>query len=146
MSAVLPTTSVKAAGGNILATASYASGDDAGTIKAMNLQWNPRLTAAAEIIIPTSESWMLVDLYANSAADAGTDVNPQIELRKDNDRLLDTSQFLETVIVTSNQRPNGLHGNLVYEGGSHMTANSISSEDAAAARSVKAVIPYEKQG
>ena len=105
MSAVLPTTSVKAAGGNILATASYASGDDAGTIKAMNLQWNPRLTAAAEIIIPTSESWMLVDLYANSAADAGTDVNPQIELRKDNDICRAPAGALQISIRKTGVRP-----------------------------------------
>ena len=145
MSAI-PITSMHAAGGNIQLTAAIANAAPAGTIASMNLQWSARIAAAAEIIIPTAETWMLVDLYANSATDAGTDVNPQIEIRKDNDRLLDTSQFLNTVLVTSNQRPNGLHGNLVFEGGSHMTANAITSVVAGAARNILAITPYEKQG
>lgn len=139
-------TSLKAAGGNIIITAAYLNGATAGTIVAAELQWNARIPAAAEIIIPISEYWLLTDLFVNSSADAGTEINPQVEFRKDNDRLLDTSQFLDTVIVTSNQRPNGLHAGLGYEGGSHMTANMISSVAATAARSVKAVAPYEKTG
>lgn len=142
----IPTTSLKAAGGNITATNDIANAAAAGTISAMSLQWNPRITAAVEVIIPTAEVWMLIDCYVDSAADAGTDVFPQIECKKDNDRLLDTTNRLNSVILTSNQRPNGLHGNLIYEGGSHMTMNSITSKVAAAARSIIAIFPYEKQG
>ena len=145
MSAI-PTTSLKAAGGNIIASNAIADAAAAGTISVMNLQWNPRITAAVEVIIPTAEAWMLVDCYVDSAAGGGTDVNPQIEVKKDNDRLLDTTQRLNSVIVTSNQRPNGLHGNLLFEGGSHMTMNSITSVLAAAARTITAIFPYEKQG
>ncbi|MDA8040855.1 MAG: hypothetical protein MPJ22_00335 [Pirellulales bacterium] len=141
MSAIVST---KAAGGNILLTCAYASSAAAGTVVPMDLQWSPRIGAQKEIIIPTSEEWLLVDLYVNSATDAGVDVNPQVEFKKDNDRLLDTSNFLNTVIVTSNQRPNGLHGNLSYQGGSHMSAQAISSAEAGAARSIKCVAPYEK--
>lgn len=146
MSAAAPSTSFKAAGGNIEVSATAANGAAAGTIYAADLQWNPRLSSVKEIIIPISESWMLTDLYAASAVDAGTDTNPQLEFRKDNDRLLDTSQRLALVIVTSNQRPNGLHGNLLYEGGSHMTSNVITTAAAAAERSIKAIAPYEKSG
>lgn len=142
----IPTTSLKAAGGNIAATAAVANAAAAGTITAMSLQWNPRITATIEVIIPTAEVWMLIDCYAASSADAGVETNPQIEVKKDNDRLLDTTNRLSSVILTSQQRPNGLHGNLLFEGGSHMTMNLITSKVATAARSIEAIFPYEKQG
>ena len=143
---LVPTVSTKAAGGNIVATATIANAAPAGTIVAMQLQWNPRISAAFEIIIPTAESWMLTDLYYNSTIDAGTDVDSQIEIKKDNDRLLDTSKSANSIVVTSQQRPNGLNGNLVFEGGSHMTMNAITSVVAGAQRNLRAITPYEKQG
>ncbi len=142
----IPQTSFKSAGGTIICKASFASGDAAGTEEIADMTWSARLGSQKEIIIPTSESWMLTDLYTNSSTTAGTDVNPQIEIRKDNDRLLDTSNFLDSITVGSNQRPNGLHGNLIFEGGSHMTMTAISSAAAAAARSTSWLVPYEKQG
>lgn len=145
MSAI-PTTSLKAAGGNIQIRATLANAAVAGTIAQASLQWTPRVAAAAEIIIPTSELWLLTDLYCNSTANAGTDVSPQVNFYKDNDRLLDSSHYLLSVLVTSNQRPNGLHGNLQYEGGSHMSATVLTSVVAGAARAVLAIAPYEKSG
>ncbi|MDA8030472.1 MAG: hypothetical protein MPJ22_00385 [Pirellulales bacterium] len=136
--------STKAAGGNLRITASIASGATGGTVVPADLEWSSRIGTAKEIIIPTSEEWLLTDLFCNSATDAGVDVLPVVEFKKDNDRLLDTSQLLNVVVVTSNQRPNGLHGNLSYEGGSHMSAQILTSETAAAARSIKAIAPYEK--
>lgn len=145
MSAI-PTTSLKSAGGSIIATADIANAAAAGTIAAMDLSWNPRGDKQKEIILPTSEAWMLVDCYVDSSAGAGTDVNPVIEIRKDQDRLLDTSQRLNSVLVTSNQRPNGLHGNLLFEGGSHMTMTAITTNDSGGARNINAIFPFEKQG
>lgn len=145
MSAI-PITSTKAAGGNVLITGSAANALAAGSIIQASLQWTPRITAATEIIIPTSELWLLTDLYVNNAAGAGTDINPQVLFYKDNDRLLDSSHYLLSVLVSSNQRPNGLHGNLQYEGGSHMTATLLTSVVAGAARTVLAIAPYEKSG
>ena len=77
MSAI-PTTSLKSAGGNIIVSASILNAAVAGSIIQANLQWTSRVTAAVEIIIPTSELWLLTDLYVNNAAGAGTDVAPQV--------------------------------------------------------------------
>ncbi len=140
-------TSLKAAGGNIIISVALPSTTPAGSILGANLQWNARIPASAEIIIPISEYWLLTDLFVNSATDAGTEANPQVEFRKDNDRLLDTSQYLNVVTVTSAQRPNGLHAGLGYEGGSHMTANVITSVVVGGTdRAVRAIAPYEKTG
>ena len=140
----MPITSTKSAGGNLQLSCNFANAAPAGTVIPMDLLWSSRIGSQKEIIIPTSEEWLLTDLFCNSATDAGTDVNPQVEFKKDNDRLLDTSQLLNTVIVTSNQRPNGLHGNLSYEGGSHMSAQAVSTKLAGGARSILAIAPYEK--
>lgn len=140
-------TSLKAAGGNIIVTGSVPANAAAGTIIAADLQWNARIAAAPEIIIPISEYWLLTDLFVNTATEGGTAVAPQCEFRKDNDRLLDTSQFFTSVLVGSNQRPNGLHAGLGYEGGSHMTANLITSIlNGAPVLPIKAIVPYEKTG
>ena len=136
--------STKSAGGNLQLSCAFANAAPVGTVVPMDLVWSARIGSQKEIIIPTSEEWLLVDLFCTSAANAGTDVVPAVEFKKDNDRLLDTSQLLSTVVVTSNQRPNGLHGNLSYEGGSHMSAQAVSTEVPQAARNVKAVAPYEK--
>ena len=145
MSAI-PTTSLKAAGGNIRITGSVPDASAGGTIVQANLQWTPRVAAAAEIIIPTSELWLLTDLYVNSTANAGAETDPQINFYKDNDRLLDSSHYLLSVLVTSNQRPNGLHGNLQFEGGSHMSATFLTSVLSTAVRPIAALAPYEKSG
>lgn len=143
MSAIVST---KAAGGTVKVTASFANAAAAGTVVACDLEWSPTIGKQKEIIIPTSEYWLFTDLYTNNAAGAGTDVNPEIEFYKDADRILDRSQPLNTVIVTSAQRPNGLHGNLQYEGGTHMSAKAVSSVLAAAARTILAIAPFEKRG
>ena len=135
---------VKSAGGSILYTAAFANAAVAGTQVQASIQWNLALSATKEVIIPTAETWILTDLFAASAADAGTDINPIVEFYKDADRKLDNSKFLNTVLVANTSRPNGLNANLEYEGGSHMTAIVISSVVAGAARNVKAVAPYEK--
>ena len=144
---MIPTISTKAAGGNISATTAVAIAAVAGDIIALDLQWNPRITKAREIIIPTAESWMLTDLYYASDLAAADPTNPVIEVKKDNDRLLDTSNQALSIKVDSNQRPNGLHGNLVFEGGSHMTMNAILNVDnVTTIKNLNATLPYEKQG
>lgn len=137
---------LKAAGGSIIATASVANADPAASIYPMSLQWTPSIAAASEIIIPAQELWTLKDLYVTSSENAGMDIIPQINIKKDNDRLLDTSEYLDVVLVTSNSRPNGLHANLEFEGASHMTMDLITSVVAGAARAVRAIVPYEKSG
>lgn len=143
---IVPTVSGKAAGGNIDATGAFLNAALAGTIIALDLEWNARIGKEKEIIIPTAETWTLTDLYYASTAAAGTDVNPVIEVKKDNDRLLDTTNRALSLLVTSNQRPNGLHANLQFEGGSHMTMNAISNAIAGAARTITGTMPYEKYG
>jgi len=137
---------LKAAGGSIIATATVPNATAAASILPMNLQWTPSIGAANEIIIPAQELWLLKDLYVTSSANAGTDIIPQINIKKDNDRLLDSSEYLDVVLVTSNSRPNGLHANLEFEGASHMTMDLVTSVVAGAERAVRAIIPYEKSG
>lgn len=135
---------VKSAGGSILYTAAIANAAAAATIAEATIQWNLKITGTKEVIIPTAETWILTDLFASSAADAGNETNPVLEFYKDSDRKLDNSKFLNTVLVSNTSRPNGLNANLEYEGGSHMTATFITSAVATAARNIKAIAPYEK--
>lgn len=137
---------VKAAGGNIRVTATIPNATPAGRIIAASLQWTPVIPAAAEIIIPTQELWLLKDCYVTSDANAGGQTNPVLNIKKDNDRLLDTSEILNVVNVTSAQRPNGLHANLQFEGGTHMTIEAVIGVAATAARAISAIVPFEKSG
>lgn len=136
--------STKAAGGTVLATASIPDASPAGYETPLNLKWNPREQSTQTVIIPIGESWTFIDLYVINSAGAGTDVQPTIEIKKDQDRVLDYSEYLDAVQVGSNQRPNGLHGFLTYEGASQLSMKVITTELAAAARTIKAFVPYEK--
>ena len=149
MSAVVST---KAAGGTLTITATKTAAAGAvavGTVFNCDLRWDPRVAVKREIIIPISELWLLTDLYIASQAATGDYAggNPILEFRKDTDRVLDYSQPVDNVFVGLNARPNGLHANLQYEGGTHMSVNGIVTVlTAAGAGALAAYAPYEKKG
>ena len=137
----------KSAGGIIFATASVPNGAAAGSIIAMDLKWSPLVGSSKEVIIPANELWEIKDAYCISAADAGAaDVLPQVNLKKDNDRIMDTSEILDAVVVSNTSRPNGLHANVRYEGASHISADLIINDAASAAREIRVIFPFEKSG
>ena len=146
MSAIVST---KAAGGTLRIKYTITGTDavTAGTRLNCKMTWDAALPDQDEIIIPTSEFWMFTDLYAPNGFDAQAG-NPEVEFYKDADRILDRSQPAETVLVNLNSRPNGLHGNLQYEGGSHLTCKVVLTEDTAASKNGDYVLfaPYEKRG
>ena len=137
----------KSAGGIIIATASVASGAAAGTISAMDLKWSPLVGASKEVIIPANELWEIKDAYVISATDAGSgDVIPQVNLKKDNDRIMDTTEILDAVVISNTSRPNGLHANVRYEGASHISADLITNKLSTGAANLRVIFPFEKSG
>lgn len=143
MSAQAPMVAQGAAGGTLIITGSHPANTAVGDRINCNLQYDASLSAAQFLIIPDSEFWMLVDLYCNSATEAGT-TNDTIEFYKDQDRVLDRSRPLLTTLVTSAQRPNGLNTNIGYQGGSHMTVKAVALVASSAAETIKCYAPYEK--
>lgn len=138
-----PMTAQKAAGGTLILTAAFANPSPVGTRVNVNIQWDPSISAASYVIVPDSEYWLITDVWALNATDA-TAVNPTLEFYKDQDRVLDRSKPLLTVLVTSAQRPPGLNSNLGYQGGSHMTVKAVANVAGAAVLTMRAYASFEK--
>ena len=139
--------SAVSAGGTITLTAAFTNGAPVGTIVPCNIKWSTTVSAENEVIIPISEMWLLTDCYVTSATNAGDQADVQLRFKKDSDRLMDTSEILGTVLTSSNARPNGLHGNLQYEGGTHMQVEATNNvQTNVADRSIRAYCPFEKMG
>ena len=139
--------SAVSAGGVITLTAQIKQNAVVGTIVPCNIKWSTTVAAQNEVIIPISEMWLLTDCYVTSKANGGEDQDAQLRFKKDSDRLMDTSEILVTVVTSSNARPNGLHGNLQYEGGTHMqveATNNVQTDQAN--RNIRAYCPFEKMG
>ncbi len=141
MSAIVST---KSAGGTMTLSAAFTASAAAGTIVLADITWDPRQSAVKEYIIPQSEIWLITDLYSNTTTDA-TSFNPEVQFLKDTDRIIDRSKPLNTVIITSAQRPNGLNGDLEYEGGSHLSAQFVARATSATAATANALANYEKR-
>ena len=138
--------SAVSAGGVITLTADFTASAPVGTIVPCNIKWSTTVSAENEIIIPISEMWLLTDCYVTSIGNAGNDVDCQLRFKKDSDRLMDTSEILATVVTSYNARPNGLHGNLQYEGGTHMQVEATNNVLSTTARKIRAYCPFEKMG
>ena len=139
--------SAVSAGGTISVSGTFAANAPIGTIVASSIKWTTTVTAQNEVIIPISEMWLITDCYCTSAGNAGGTSDVQLRFKKDNDRLMDTSEILGTVLTSSNARPNGLHGNLQYEGGTHMQVEGTNNVVAASGNlTYKAYCPFEKMG
>lgn len=141
MSAIVST---KSAGGTMTLSAAFLATDTAGAIHLANITWDPRQASVTNYIIPESEIWLITDVYANSTTEA-TAFNPEIQFLKDTDRIIDRSKPLNTIIITSAQRPNGLNGDLEYAGGSHLSAQFVARAAGAAALTATALANYEKR-
>ena len=138
--------SAVSAGGTITLTAAFVANAEVGTIVPCNIKWTTTVAAENEVIIPISEMWLLTDCYVTSAANGGGDFDAQLRFKKDSDRLMDTSEILKTVVTSSNARPNGLHGNLQYEGGTHMQVEATNNVKHTSAANIRAYCPFEKMG
>ena len=138
--------SAVSAGGTITLTATIPNASPIGTIVPCNIKWSTTVAAQNEVIVPISEMWLLTDCYVTSTSNGGGQADAQLRFKKDSDRLMDTSEILTTVVTSSNARPNGLHGNLQYEGGTHMQVEATNNVLTDAARSIRAYCPFEKMG
>jgi len=138
--------SAVSAGGTISLTATIKNTSPIGTIVPCNIKWSTTISAENEVIIPISEMWLITDCYVTSAANGGGTADVQLRFKKDSDRLMDTSEILGTVVTTFNARPNGLHGNLQYEGGTHMQVEATNNVQHTSAANIRAYCPFEKMG
>ena len=138
--------SAVSAGGTITLTATFATNVPVGTIVPCNIKWSTTVSAENEVIIPISEMWLITDCYVTSNTNAADPLDVQLRFKKDSDRLMDTSEILVTVLTTANARPNGLHGNLQYEGGTHMQVEATNNVQNNTAPKVRAYCPFEKMG
>lgn len=133
----------KSAGGTIKFESDFAASAAVGTTVVADILWDPQQASAKIVYIPNAESWLLTDVYAVSATEA-TSFNPIVVFFKDTDRRLDNSKPLNTIIVTSAQRPNGLNADLEYEGGSQMIVKMINLVAHGTAADAIAYASYEK--
>ena len=138
--------SAVSAGGTITLTAAFGASAPIGTIVPCKIKWSTTVSAENEVIIPISEMWLITDCYVTSNANAGDTADVQLRFKKDSDRLMDTSEILITVLTTSNARPNGLHGNLQYEGGTHMQVEATNNVQTDSTENIRAYCPFEKMG
>jgi len=133
----------KSAGGTIKFESDFSASAAVGTSVVADILWDPQQASAKIVYIPNAESWLITDVYANSATEA-TSFNPIVVFFKDTDRRLDNSKPLNTIIVTSAQRPNGLNADLEYEGGSQMIVKMINLVAHGTAADAIAYASYEK--
>ena len=139
--------SAVSAGGTISISGTFSANAVIGTIVSSSIKWTTTVSAQNEVIIPISEMWLITDCYVTSAANGGGSADVQLRFKKDNDRLMDTSEILATVLTTANARPNGLHGNLQYEGGTHMQVEATNNVAVGGSnQAYKAYCPFEKMG
>lgn len=144
MSMSTPQASLKAAGGTMTLTGTVTGSAGIGTRIQADIQWDASVSAVKYFIIPASEYWLITDVYADNSADT-TDANPQVEFYKDQDRVMDRSKPLKTIIITSTQRPPGLNTNIGYQGGSYLTVFFTTTRDAnSTAQTARANVTYEK--
>lgn len=139
-------TNTKAAGGIIIATATIANNQAVGSIIPMNLKWNPSVSPEKEVIIPANELWELKDAYCIIAGDAAANFLPQINVKKDQDRIMDVTEILSAIVISNQSRPNGLHANIRYEGASHMSMDLVVNGTNATGVNVRVIFPFEKSG
>lgn len=133
----------KAAGGTLKFESDFGANAAVGTSIVSDITWDPQQASAKIVYIPNAETWLLTDVYAVSATEA-TSFNPIVSFFKDTDRKLDNSKPLNTVIVTSAQRPNGLNADLEYEGGSQMIVKMVNLIAHGTAADAIAYASYEK--
>ena len=139
--------SATAAGGSLRITKAIPNPTSSGTVLTADLVWTASVPKASEIIIPISEMWLITDCYIiSTGSSAAQNTEAQLRFKKDNDRILDISELLIVTNVASQQRPNGLHSNLQYEGGSHMQVDVVVNATTNEANTIAAFAPFEKTG
>ena len=92
------------------------------------IQLDPNMTAQSEIFVPTTENWVLTDMYVTTTAFATTG-DPMIQFIKDRGITMGTSGVLSTSLVTNNTRPRFLPSPIGFEGGTILSMQAISTVD-----------------
>ena len=74
------------------------------TQQVATIQTSPEITGVTTLVIPTGQTWVIIDLYILASAGAGTS-DPQFRFIKNQVTNVGQSAPLSALIVTNNGRP-----------------------------------------
>ena len=94
----------------------------------VTIKTTPNDGGSTEQFVPTTENWVLTDMYIISSADSGTS-DPIIEFIKDRGVSMGSTVPLSTELVSNNTRPRFLPTPIGYESGSILTIQGITTTD-----------------
>ena len=87
---------------------------------------SPNVAGTNEVFIPTTENWIITDMYIVNSSDQTTG-NPMIEFIKDRGISMGVTTPLGTELISNNTRPRFLPAPIGYEAGSILTMQAIST-------------------
>ena len=94
----------------------------------VTIKTTPNDGGRTEQFVPTTENWVLTDMYVTTTAFATTG-DPMIQFIKDRGITMGTSGVLSTSLVTNNTRPRFLPSPIGFEGGTILSMQAISTVD-----------------
>jgi hypothetical protein len=94
----------------------------------VTIKVTPNDGGSTEQFVPTTENWVLTDMYITAAADSTTG-DPMVQFIKDRGITMGTSGVLSTSLVTNNTRPRFLPSPIGFEGGTILSMQCISTVD-----------------
>jgi len=89
---------------NIRGSATVAASAAAATIQMASLTYDPSVTAVVQLQVPSTQTWIVQDIYISASADAGTS-DPQIRMFKNTSIILGDTQALSGLLISNNARP-----------------------------------------
>ena len=96
----------------------------------IEIQVDPNQTAATEIFVPTTENWVVTDMYILAAgggtAATGTS-DPMIEFIKNRGISLGITPPISAMLISNNTRPRFLPSPIGYEAGDILTIQAITT-------------------
>ena len=96
----------------------------------VSIQVDPNQTASTEIFVPTTENWVITDMYILAAgggtAATGTS-DPMIEFIKNRGISLGITPPISAMLISNNTRPRFLPSPIGYEAGDIMTIQAITT-------------------
>lgn len=88
----------------ILASDTIAASAAAGTVAFADLTIDPTIAVATQLTVPQTQTWLLMDVFIQVAADAGTS-DPILTFLKDTSFIVAKTPPLSTMLVSNNSRP-----------------------------------------
>ena len=111
---------------NVRGTATVAASAAAATIQPASLTIDPSVTAVVNLQVPSTQTWLVQDIYIGASADAGTS-NPIVRQIKNLSKIMGDTPPLLGLLISNNARPPGSSVVLGYEPLSTMSDQLITT-------------------